>query len=213
MAHRVVCISGADGAEADEVARIVAEELGFRLVDEALVAQAATAAGVGVDVVADVESRTSFLKRLLEELGSTGGAASLAVGGGFVPPPEDVPSSHEVRVLIRAAIEETAASGEAVIVAHAASIALADREDALRVLVTAPAGVRSGRLAEARELSQEKANAELKAADARRAGYLRAFYGVSAESPAQYDLVLNTQRLTPADAAALIVQAAKAGGG
>jgi cytidylate kinase len=212
MAHRVVCISGADGAEADEVARIVGEELGFRVVDEAVVAQAATAAGVSVEVVADVESRTSFLKRLLEELGSTGGVASLAVGGGFVPPPEDIPSSQELRVLIRAAIEETAASGEAVIVAHAASIALADREDALRVLVTAPEGVRSGRLAEARGLSEEKAKAELKAADGRRAGYLRAFYGVSAESPAQYDLVLSTERLTPADAAALIVQAAKAGG-
>jgi cytidylate kinase len=213
MAHRVVCISGADGAEADEVARIVAEQLGYRLVDEALVAHAARVAGVDTEVVADVERRTSFLRRLLDDLGSGAGVSALAVGGGYVPPADDAPSSEDLRVLIRAAIEETAAGGDAVIVAHAASIALADRDDTLRVLVTAPDGVRSGRLAEARGLSDEQAKAELKDADARRARYLRTFYGVSAESPAHYDLVLSTERLVPTDAAALIVQAAKQGGG
>jgi cytidylate kinase len=213
MAHRVVCISGADGAEADEVARIVAEQLGYRLVDEALVAHAARVAGVDTEVVADVERRTSFLRRLLDDLGSGAGVSALAVGGGYVPPADDAPSSEDLRVLIRAAIEETAAGGDAVIVAHAASIALADRDDTLRVLVTAPDGVRSGRLAEARGLSDEQAKVELKDADARRARYLRTFYGVSAESPAHYDLVLSTERLVPTDAAALIVQAAKQGGG
>ena len=46
-------------------------------------------------------------------------------------------TSDELRAYIREAIEETAGHGKAVIVAHAASHALAGRQDALRVLVTA----------------------------------------------------------------------------
>ena len=47
--------------------------------------------------------------------------------------------SDELRNLIRMAIEETAERGNVVIVAHAASHALAGRYDVLRVLVTASA--------------------------------------------------------------------------
>jgi len=43
-----------------------------------------------------------------------------------------------------------------------------------------------------------------------RASYLQRFYGVSAERPSHYDLVVNTDRLTPERAAALVVEAATA---
>jgi sulfur carrier protein ThiS len=211
VSHRVVCISGTEGAEGDAVARLVADGLGFLLVDEAIVARAAQAAGVEPEVVADVELRKSFLKRLLDDLGSSAGVSALAVGGGFIPADDELPPSDELRVLIRAAIEETAARGDAVIVAHAASIALGERDDVLRVLVTGSADVRRRRLIEASGLSEEEAAAALKASDAGRASYLRTFYGVSDERPTHYDLVVNTDRLTPAAAASLVVEACEAG--
>jgi Cytidylate kinase-like family len=208
MSSSVVCISTTDGASGEEVAARVADSLGYRVVDEAIVARAAQEAGVEPEVVADVEKRKSLLHRLLEDLGSGSGVSTLAVGGGFVPPIDDKPTSDEMRQLIREAIEETAAQGDAVILAHAASHALADRDDILRVLVTASQETCIRRVADQRRCSEADATAAVKSSDAARASYLQRFYGVSPERSSHYDLVVNTDRLTPERAAALIVSAA-----
>ncbi len=110
--------------------------------------------------------------------------------------------------MIRSVIEDTAASGSAVIVSHAASLALAEREDVLRVLVTAPQQTRERRLAETLAVDEKEAARALKQSDAARGDYIKRFYGISAELPTHYDLVINTEKLTPEHAARLIVHAA-----
>ena len=59
----------------------------------------------------------------------------------------------DLRTLIRAAIYEVTTAGQAVIVAHAASLALGGMEGVLRVLVTASPGTRAHRLAAAQAIS------------------------------------------------------------
>ena len=88
--------------------------------------------------------------------------------------------------------------------AHAASHALAGRQDALRVLVTASPATRASRVAEAEGLDETRAARAIKDADTGRADYLRRFHAVEQELPTQYDLVLNTDQLSPEQAAALI---------
>ena len=112
------------------------------------------------------------------------------------------------RGLIRSIIEEVADAGNAVIVSHAASMALGQREDVLRVLVTASTQVREQRLAAALGIDEKEAAQTVKRSDAGRADYIKRFYGISAELPTHYDLVINTDQLSPEDAAQLIVQAA-----
>jgi cytidylate kinase len=210
MPCSVVCISGADGAGAQPVGRAVADALGFRLIDEGIVAQAAAEAGVDPQVVADAERRTTVVARLLEELSTSGTAASYSLAGFFVPDPEaSTPSADALRSLIRSVVEETAARGDVVIVAHAASHALAGREGALRVLVTAPAESRRRRLCEERGLDDAAGRKLQEDSDAGRARYLKRFYGVGSELPTHYDLVLNTDRLGTDVAAGLVVQAAR----
>jgi cytidylate kinase len=210
MACRVVCISSADGAGGREIGEAVAGELGYRLVDEAIVASAAREAGVESHVAADAERRTSFVRRLLDELSSSGGMAASASLGAFLPfAPEDS-LSPDLRALIRAAVEETADRGSAVILAHAASLALGDRPNTLRVFVTADATTRRRRVAAELGVDEPEAAKLLEESDAGRAAYLRRFYGVSAELPTHYDLVLNTDRLGTDLAAGLVVQAARA---
>jgi cytidylate kinase len=203
VGHNVVCISHQDGAHGQEVAVRVAESLGFRLIDEDIIAQAAVDAGVDHEVVADVERRKSALVRLVEGLGTTG------MGTTYVAPPniasQDQPASDELRGLIRSVIEETAGKGSAVIVAHAASLALAEREDVLRVFVTASPSTRAERLASTLSVDVKQAGRAIKRSDAERADYIKRFYGVGAELPTHYDLVINTDRLAPDDAAGLIV--------
>lgn len=206
MAARVVCLSRALGAGAEEVAGEVGRRLGFRVVDEEIVAAAAARQGVEVAEVADVEQRKGFLARILEELGrSGGGELGLAMHAAGTAP---MRSSDELRGLIREAILETAADGSVVIIAHAASYALAGQPGVLRVLVTGSSLLRAGRLGAAQDLDAKGAEKALRESDAARGDYLRRFYEVDEERPEHYDLVVSTDVLTPSAAAAVIAEAA-----
>jgi cytidylate kinase len=198
----VVCISRQDGAATEEVARRVAEALSYRLIDEDIVARTAIEAGVDHEVVADVERRKSALVRLVESMGAA------AAGPGYVALAPDQPLSDDLRGLIRSVIEDIAAEGSAVIVAHAASLALAQRNDALRVLVTASPETRQERVASALGIGAGEAARECKRSDLARADYLKRFYDVGAELPTHYDIVINTDRIGPDEAAAVIVATA-----
>jgi cytidylate kinase len=206
VAHRVICISSHQGAAAQEVALAVSKALNYRLIDEEIVTRAALEAGVDHEVMAEVERRKSTLVRLVESLSAAG------MGSGYVMAPphgpgSDQPASDELRGLIRSVIEDTADSGDAVIVAHAASHALAGREDVLRVLLTASEATRQERIAGALGISDGEAARAVRRSDADRADYLKRFYRISAEAPTHYDLVINTDKLSPEQAAQLVVHA------
>ena len=80
-----------------------------------------------------------------------------------------------------------------------------DRPEVLRVCVTAPLSARASRMASALGLSDQEAAKSLRRSDAGRASYLKRVYGVGTESPTDYDVVINTERLTPDAAADLIL--------
>ncbi|MCW3069445.1 MAG: hypothetical protein JWL67_2070 [Solirubrobacterales bacterium] len=214
--YTVVCISSEDGTGAHGAAQTVAGRLGFRLIDEDIVTRAAVEAGVDEEVVADVERRKSLLVRLVEGLGT--GSLGAGLGAGYAVPAAVVagaeqPASDELRGMIQSVIEETAVRGGAVIVAHAASLALGEREEVLRVHVTASPETRERRLASALGVGEKEAAATIRRSDAGRADYIKRFYGIGTELPTHYDLVINTDKLAPDDAAELIVQAAGTGSG
>jgi hypothetical protein len=196
-----------EGAGAQEAAQLVASSLGFRLIDADIVTRAAVEAGVDEGAVADIEQRKSRVMRLVEGLGSSGLGAGYAVPGAYIVGPPQ-PASDELRGMIRSIIEETAAKGSAVIVAHAASMALAERADVLRVLLTAPAQTRERRLAASLGVDEKEAARAVKRSDSARGDYIKRFYGIGAELPTHYDLVINTEKLSPEDAPELISQAA-----
>jgi cytidylate kinase len=203
VALSVVCVSRTAGAGAEEVSRLVAKRLDCPLIDEEIVLQAADQAGVETDFVTDVEKGKSFLAHLVDDVIESG---AIAAYGPVVPRPAG-PKRDELRGLIRTAIEETANRGSVVIVAHGAAIALASRDDVLRVFITGSPAERARRLAESDQLGDGEAAKLAERSDAERADYLKRFYGVQAEQPTHYDLVVNTDRLTLEDAATLIVAA------
>jgi cytidylate kinase len=219
MKTRVVCISRTIAAGGEAVGEIVASRLGFRYVDEEIISRAANQAQVDAKLVAAVEQRKPLLDRLLDKLPTAhdvAGAVTLSTGvpvdiftGGVV---EYRAVSDDMRVVIRAAIHEVAQAGQAVIVAHAASMALAGSEGVLRVLVTASAAVRTERLVAAQGLAKPAAETAVASSDRDRREYLKRFYGVKEELPTHYDLVLNTDVLPAEQAAAIIVAAAGSGG-
>ena len=164
-------------------------------------------------VIQDVESRQSFMSRLLDSLER--GAALDALDPEGLPHPDVVEAALELskqdhRALIREVIAETADQGEVVIVAHAASMALAGRDSVLRVLVTASTETRAGRLAKAGRLSDADAAKLVRETDRARVDYFKRFYRISHEEPTHYDLVINTDVLTVDQTVGIIASAAEA---
>jgi cytidylate kinase len=203
MTCSVVCVSHATGSDGEEIGKRVAERLGYLYVDEEIVARAAAQGGLEPGEIADEERRKSFARRVLETLADGGGDAYMlaATAGMEIVRPEDV------RALIRETVVQTAARGNVVIVAHAASYALEPGPQMLRVLVTASPETRTKRVAAAGGLDEAQAAREIKDSDAGRRDYLRRFYSVDEESPTRYDLVVNTDLLSTEDAAEIVLRA------
>jgi len=205
MSRTVICVSHATGAGGTDLGRLVADQLGFRLIDEEIVTRAAENQNVSVEDLADVEKRKSLLARIVRELAVGMGAAD---GAMMIYAGDLQPAKGSLRELIQQSINETADEGNVVIVSHAASYALADRDNVLRVLVTASPETRANRLAEAEGVDGKQAAKVIGANDAGRADYLKRFYGASQESPTHYDLVVNTDRIPSDKWAELVVSAA-----
>lgn len=204
MACNVVCVSHTTGSGGDEIGKRVAEQLGYLYVDEEIVARAAAQGGLEPGEVADEERRKSFASRVLETLAEGGGDAwTLAATAGL-----DYVRPADVRALIRETVLQTAARGNVVIVAHAASHALEPEQQTLRVLVTASPSTRAKRVAEAEQLDEGQAAGAIKDSDAGRRDYLQRFYSVASESPTDYDLVVNTDLLSNEQAADIVLRAA-----
>jgi cytidylate kinase len=208
MSARVICISRAIWTGAEAIAADIAKELGFRHIDEEIINLAAEKRNISPAEVANAERRKSFLAQFVEDVARGGGAELL----NYIPNHRTVPvGSEDLRALIREAVRETANQGNVVIVAHAASYALGRRDDVLRVLVTGSPFMRASRwLKTSGGKSPEEAAETIADSDKARANYLKRFYDIDREMPEDYDLCISTDVLTPAQAAELILKAARA---
>jgi cytidylate kinase len=211
----VICISHTDGSGGEAVGRMVADRLGYRYVNEQLILEAARLAQVDPALVAAAEQKQSFMQKILDAFSSAQeslGSATLAAG--FAVPVATAPgfrrsSKEDLRSMIRAAIHEVGKDGNSVIVAHAASMALAKKPGVLRVLVTASQEARRRRIVEERGISEEAADEQIAEGDENRRDYLRTFYDIDEELPTHYDLVLSTDCLVPEQVAEMVVGASR----
>ncbi len=206
MLKRGVCISRTLGAGGEEIGREVAERLGFKFVDDEIILRAARKVNVDPGLVEQAEHRQPLIDRVLEWMGRaaevpTPGAAPVAQqAAAFVP--------EDFRALIRAVIFETARKGDVVLMAHAASMALGFMEGVLRVLVTASFETRVKRFSVAERKDEKEAAKALRDSDRERQEYFKRFYQLDEELPTHYDLIINTDVLTPAHATKIIVAGA-----
>jgi len=203
VAARVVCISRELGAEGETVGRLVADRLGLQYVDEEVIARAAERGGVEEDQLTDSEQRKSRVRRVVELLTDAGTATGVP---GAEPASLRAAREDSHRALIRAVVAEVAEEGDAVIVAHAASMALGPRDGVLRVLVTASPETRIGRVAAAE--GDADAATRVRQSDAARVEYFKRFYDIERELATHYDLVVNTDLFAPEQAAEVIVHTA-----
>jgi cytidylate kinase len=196
---------------------LVAARLGFRYVDDEVIRVAAEAAKIDPKVLRGAEQHEGLLARMMDALFSRAGEpksyfepatrADYTKDVRATPPPTD-----ELRQLIQDGIVEIARRGQAVIVAHAASMALAGHADVLRVHVVASVPTRVRRLWSSSKLLSEAGYADAIAeSDFQRKKYLARFYDIQEELPTHYDLLINTDALEAEQAVAAVCAAATTG--
>jgi cytidylate kinase len=199
MGYRAIALSQVDGSGAESIGREVAQLLGFGYLNEAIAAQVARDHGVDPAIVTEAEQRKSFFLRVAEM--TARGAPDVMPD----PPMYTVRQTDTLLSLIQDAVRDAADRGSVVLVAHAACYACAGRPDVLRVGITAPLPARASRVASALGISDKEAAKTLRRSDVARASYLKRVYGVGEESPADYDVIINTERLTADVAVGLIL--------
>lgn len=208
METRVITISRQVGTLAEEVARIVAGELKFHLLDYRLVQAAAEEAGVSTETVADSEHKPSFFTRIIEALAKN--PATPATGAWMEPinmSATPLLTSSDYRELVGQVIDDYAQRGDVLLLGHGAQFTLAHRMDTLRVFVTGSAEVRKRRVMAGMVCSEEQAAEVVSRTDQERSKYFREYFHADWLSACRYDLCVNTDRLNPSQAADIILGA------
>lgn len=206
--YNIVTIARTLGSRGEDVGRIVAEQCGYRYADDEIIVAAAERAGVSPETIERAEHRPGLIARILDSMAGVPLEPQVYYGQALATAiPAEAPAGYDE--LIRDVIIETANRGNVVIVAHGAGICLAGAPGALRVLVTASPSARASRVAEATGADDQRARKAVQDSDGQRQDFLRRFYDVKQEAPTHYDLVINTDAVTPDAAARIVIDAAR----
>ena len=177
---KAITITREYGAGGGEVARKLAEALGWEVLDRELLHQAAE-----IEHVPDAE-----LDRLDEK------AMSMADRFRLHPPHQKY-----LHGLTEAA-RQAAQRGNVVLVGRGARHLLGEMPDVFHLRLVAPRDWRAERMAKLEGWSLDQARARCLEVDRTRELFTRYFFGDAAVQPAQYDLVVNTARVPLEDVVA-----------
>ena len=202
MAPPVITITRQYASGGSDVARLVAAQLAWEVIDNEFVDAVARRAGLSPDEVAQREERAPGL---LERLARTLAAASpeLFVASAEVPRVERDEATI-VQVTERV-IAEAAAQGRIVLVGRGAQAVLAQRPDALHVYVVAPKSWRMRLAVERLGVNEADVDRLVDETDRQRDQYVKTYYGRQRQDLTNYDLIVNTARIGIDGAAALVV--------
>ena len=176
----VVTLSRGCGARGGQLARLLADKLGVCCYDREILDAVARRAAVDIDLVKSLDeharrSRGDWWRSLVQGKGLS----------------RDDYARHLVKVIL--GIARTGG----VIVGRGANLILEPRE-AFRVRVVGSLSECAARVAEREGLGMQAARQRVQQCDAGRSRYIRRLYGADIEDSRRYDLVMNSDRLTPA---------------
>lgn len=191
----IVTISRQFGAGGSSVAGIVAKELHAEVVDKRLIEEVAKRLAMRPS---DVEAEAERPRTLLERLVRSFATLEPGLGMGWAPPFPDplFDPRKEIIGLTEQVIREVADGGNVVIVGRGAGFVLHDRPGIFRVFLRAPEEARIKTLMVRLGLAEGETRRRMHETDSNRAAYIKQLYGRDWCDPDEYDLVVNTGRVS-----------------
>jgi CMP/dCMP kinase len=200
----VLTVSRLYGSGGSEVAAIAAKELGWSLLDNAVVDAVAARMGLSVAEVRDREERVpSLVERL---------TSAMAMGSQeWMSPIAEAkrPTDEQLIEVTRRIIEEAISRGPLVVVGRGTQEMLAEREDTLHVFCYAPRKALIARTTKREGVSADEAARLVDNINRERDQWVRLHWERDRRAHENYDLSVNTERLGIEGAADLIVIAAR----
>lgn len=189
-----------------EVARLVAEALGWTVVDDDFVREVAQRAGLPLEEVALLEERApTFLERFARSTALASPELFMPATGGIEEFDED-----KLIKITRSLVAELAHDGRVVMVGRAAAAVLEREQDAMHVQLVAPRSVRVQTAIERLGIDPKEAPRMVDERDRNRERYHKEYYERDWADATNYHMVLNTALLGYDGAANLIAAHARA---
>ena len=185
---RVVTVAREYGSGGGSIAGLLAEKLGWKLLDRELITDLARRVHCSPDEVARLDEHPpSFLSRLMRAYW-TGGADTWAA-----PPSADLLDADTLAATTGSVIQEAAQLGNCVIVGRGSQCVLRDRLDVFHVFVYAPRDYRVRRLLLHRHKTEDEAEVAMLEIDRLRAAYVSRYYGQDWTDRQMYGLMMNSK--------------------
>jgi cytidylate kinase len=192
VAAKVITFSVQLGSGGNEIARTIAQELGYRFLDHEVISRAADIAGVSPDTIAAAERWPTFVERMLERL-----ALTTVVSEGVLPAPPTnagamMLTSADYRALIEQVVHSLAEEGDCVIVGHASQAILKQTPRVFKVMVHGSKERRAQRLTMEEGIDMKEAIERVKTYDNQRSAFFKHAYNLDWLGSSTYDIAINT---------------------
>jgi cytidylate kinase len=177
----IICIAREIGALGEEIAAEISSKAGLKITDREDIEAELAKVGVARDKLERFdEKRPPFWASL-------------------------TPARDDYLHFLKSVILEEAAAGDRIFIGRGAGAILDAVPGVASVKVIAPREERVRRVRESRSLTEKQAEQLVQRSDADRQGYHGFFFGMDWRVPGSYDMVLNTEGLSAADAADVIL--------
>ena len=189
MGYRVLTVSREFGSGGGRIAKAVAEKLGWKLLDGALIEAIARTAHVDPGVVSHFDEHVeSWLSRMNRKA-----MRSTALAGGVVPEESSMFDPDTMLELTRQIMEQAYADGDCVIVGRGAQCILQKKPGVFQVFIYAPLRDRVQRLRSRLGLGVN-IEQRIHAVDAERTRYLQQQFGQVWNNPHLYDMMISSHQ-------------------
>ena len=201
----IITISRQYGSGGSDVAARIAEALGWRLLDNAIIDKVAEQLGTTVEEVEAREERVPSLAQRLADAMALGSPEMLTpIADASLPPSDEM-----LLDVTRRVIAEAIASGPVVLVGRGAQSMLAERSDTLHVFCYAPRPALVARAMRRLNLDAAAAQKAVEETNRQREQFVRKHWNRSWSAHENYHLCVNTDWLGIDGAADLIVGIAR----
>jgi cytidylate kinase len=190
MQYKALTISREYGSGGGEIAAIIANMLGWKLVDKNLISKISEKARVPVDEVAAMDEIVDpWLHRITRSLWGTGADGFSAIS------PVEIFDADATADLAKSVIEEAYRIGHCVIVGRGAQCILQGEEGVFHAFVYAQWADRVHRI-QTRHPDATNAAELIHSVDGQRAGYIRLHYDANQSDPHLYHLMVDSMNQT-----------------
>ncbi|HEY2026053.1 MAG TPA: cytidylate kinase-like family protein [Gemmatimonadaceae bacterium] len=201
MPADLITLSREYGAGASELASLLGERLGWRVLDSEIPLAAARRLGVSADSLEDWDEHAPGL---LESLGNALllGSPELLVD----PAVAARPHARDVADATTALLREAAEDPPLIVVGHGAQSIFAHRPHTIHVRLVAPLPDRIHKIMTRRSVTEQEARIIAAHVDRDRAMYVKDFLHRDVRDPLLYSLQINTGKVAMADAVELVTR-------